>query len=216
MTTHDLDRLVVPVLNGAVSLTRFRVLKTPTRGKDWPRAFVQRLRRQRFEPLDPEGTEEERSAGWVELHDADSSRLAPGQVFFGDDLLVSWRIDQVRVPPSVLRKALSDWQYAFESERGRKPTKKEKAEEKEQTLRRLRRKAFVTTQTHDLRWRMDVDELQFWTTSHRVIDEMVVAVEESLGLVLRPMGPGGRWNSELHGETAPTPELFGGAGVADE
>ncbi|MBX2810333.1 MAG: recombination-associated protein RdgC [Myxococcales bacterium] len=206
----------MPIVNGAINLIRFRVADAPAQRRDWPRYLAQQLRKQSFRPLDRESGEEERSAGWVELHDQDSARLTPGQVFFGDDLMVRWRVDQVRVPPPVIKGAMSEWQHLFENSKQRKPTKREKSEEKELILRKLRKKAFLTTQTYDVRWRMPVHEVQLWATGAKVVDEILGAVEDSMGLVLKPLGPGARWEMMSGPDIRPTPELFGREAVSGD
>lgn len=202
----------MPILRGPISLVRFRVVEAaaattadPTTGL--PEAF----RSGAFKPLDRSTGEEERTSGWVELDDVEATGFSPASVFRGEDAVASWRIDQVKVPPALLRNALSEWQAAFVGRRGRKPSKREKAEQKEVLLRELRKRAFVMSKTHDLRWRLDGGELEVWATSQKVLEEVCVRLEEDFGAVLRPMGPGARWEDaelDLDG-LGPTPELFG-------
>lgn len=201
----------MPVVRGAVSLVRYRVAEARTLGKDPRRAVSDAVRRACFEPIDRERGDEDRSAGWVEVHDPESVKLSPGRIFFDGEVLLSWRIDQVRVPPSLVRSSLEEWERASVAEHGRKPSKSARAEQKALILQGLRKRAFVTTRTFDVRWRMAHREVQIWATASTVVEEVLVALEESLGLALRPRGPGGRWEDDdaLPAEIRPTRGLFG-------
>lgn len=199
----------MPILSGAINLVRFRVIDGPVDPKAGTRQIAQGLQQCAFEPIDQDKGEVDRSVGWVELYDTDSTQLKPKDVLLGEDVILCWRVDQVRVPPAVLRSALEEWQYSFEQNKQRKPTKREKTEEKEVILRNLRKKAFLTSQLYDVRWCIPTQELQIWATSTKIIDEIVIALEESLGLIMKPLGPGARWELSELKDIAPTPELFG-------
>jgi DNA recombination-dependent growth factor C len=201
----------MPILQGAVSLARFRVAEAAALADDPTRSLPAAFRAGAFSPLDRDTGEEERSAGWVELEDAEATGFAPAAIFRGEDACVSWRVDQVRVPPALVKSRLAEWRAAFEGRRGRRPSKRETAAEKERVLRKLRKQAFVQTKTHDVRWRLDAGELEVWATAQKAIEEICVALEEGLGLVLRPLGPGPRWeDAGLDVDAlAPTPALFG-------
>lgn len=201
----------MPLLGGSVSLYRFRVLEVRARS---PRAMTQALQSDAFVPLDRESGDADRTSGWVTLHDPEVTRLTPGAVLAGDDALLSWRIDEARVPSALVRAELTTWRTAFRDARSRSPTRRETTEEKELILRRLRKQAFVTSRTFDVRWRLDVDELQVWATAMKIVEEVSVALEEGLGMVLRPLGPGPRWEDGPGSAILPTPSLFG-AEVSD-
>lgn len=201
----------MPILRGAPSLVRFRVVEARALAEGSTPAVLEGLRAGSFRPLDRSKGDEERSAGWVELDDPDGTDLAPAAVLLDGDLLLSWRIDQVRVPAALVRTELSVWAAAFAERKGRRPSAREKAEGKEVVLRRLRKQAFVTTRLHDVRWRLAAGEIEVWATARKVIDEIAVALEEGVGVVLRPLGPGTRWEDAglaVDG-LRPTPELFG-------
>lgn len=193
---------------GPVGLIRFRVEASPSVG---PR-ILDGVSRRRFAPLDQESGETDRSAGWVSVLD-DGGVVRGASVFFRGDALLGWRIDQVRVPAALVRERLERWVREFELREGRRPAKPLRAEQKELIVRDLRKQAFVISRIHGLRWRVEARELQVWATSARVVDEMVVAAEEDLGLRLARMGPGPRWTAAgwPTDGLAPTAALFGEA-----
>ena len=200
----------MPLLSGSVSLFRYRVVEAPAREETFD-ALRTRLAEQAFVPIERETGEQERAAGWVELGQPEAFPATAKPLFYAGDLVLSWRIDQIRVPGSLVKSGLDDWQRGFVERRGRKPSKREKTEQKEFVLRELRKQAFVTSRTHDVRWSIGQDEVQVWSTSLKVVDEVVVALEEGLSLVLRPTGPGARWeDAELPMDVLkPTAALFG-------
>ncbi|MEL6187994.1 MAG: hypothetical protein AAFU79_25505, partial [Myxococcota bacterium] len=105
----------MPLLGGPVSLYRYRVLEARARS---PRAVTQAFQDDAFVPLDRESGELDRASGWVALHDPDV-RLTPSLVFLGDDAVVSWRVDEARVPPALVRAELKAWRASFEEAKGR-------------------------------------------------------------------------------------------------
>lgn len=196
----------MPLQRGSIHLFRFRVLEA----LDPTGAGLDGLGRRAFEPIDRETGEQDRAVGWVPILDG-AETLSPASCYLDGDLVIGWRIDQVRVPAALVKEALERWQSGFEARRGRRPSKKEKTEEKEIILRELRKQAFVTSKVHDVRWRVGAGELQVWASSAKVIEEVAVALEEDLGMVLRPTGPGPRWEDgglPVDG-LSPTAALFG-------
>lgn len=208
----------MPVLRGAVTLCRFHAEwpeKKP-RPKDPRRSLPNALRRNTFEPLDRSG-EEERSAGWVELDDHDGTGLAAAQVLFDGTLLVTWRVDLVRVPAAIQRAEVERWARAYEAKQGRPPTRTDKAAEKELILKRLRKRAFITTRTHDVVWNLDSDEVQVWSASRAAVEEIHVTIEESFGVRLAPTSPGARLEAAGldPARLKPTEALFGVEALAE-
>ena len=206
----------MPILGGSVSFLRYRVLESPERGPGH-RSLAVGLKKLCFQPLDREG-EEESSSGFVELYDEDSVQFAPGSFIFAEDLIVRWRVDSIKIPAQLVKRQIDTWIPGFESRRGRPPSKKEKNEQKELIIRKLRKQAFILTKTYDVRWRLQADEVHVWATSRRVLDEILASLEEAFELVMYPLAPGGLWADfgvELDG-LKPTPELFGEWAAAED
>ena len=107
----------MPVLKGAVTFARYKVVRTKDEPKDLKRSLSEALRRSAFEELDP-GGDEDRASGWVELEDQDAVDLAPSRFIFGDYLMVSWRVDTLRVPTARVKAELDRWARVHEAERG--------------------------------------------------------------------------------------------------
>jgi recombination associated protein RdgC len=200
----------MPVRRGSVSFARFRAASDKPKSKDPRRSLAAALRKRAFEPLDREG-EEDRAAGWVELDDPDSAALAPGSFLFGDHVVVTWRVDALRIPAAMVRAEVDAWAKVHEAKHGQPPRRQEKKAQKELVLRKLRRQAFMSTKTFDVSWNAGTDHVEIWATSAKVIEEIQVAFEETFGVHLVPRSPGA-----LAGEAGvdvstiePTAALFG-------
>lgn len=191
----------MPMTRGAIQLARYEVRSSQTLR---PRSLVQRLR-----PFHSLEAGEERTSGWVSIFDTDVSAQEAGQenLWWQGDLLLGYRIDEAKVPAAQLRKSVEAWRRAFSDREGRKPSKGELSDQKELILKGLRKQAFVQSKVCELRWRVEASELQIWATSPRLLDEVLVAVEEDLRLELGLLGPGGRTETI---DLEPTDVLFQG------
>lgn len=200
----------MPIHKGAVTCSRYFVVEGGSTAKDQRRALATGLRKLAFEPLDRDG-DDDRSAGWVELTDHDSTELAPSSFLLGEHVVLTWRIDALRVPTAQAKAELETWAKAFQTKQGRPPSKKERSEEKELIVRRLRKRAFISSKTFDVSWSQTSGVVLIWASSRKVVEEVVVALEESLGLVLRATAPGAA--AEAAGvdgdDLPPTAALFG-------
>lgn len=200
----------MPILQGAITFARFTAEPKKRPPKDLRRSLAKDLRARAFEPLDKLG-EQERATGWVELHDPERTELPPSRFLFGGYLMVAYRIDVRRVPAAMVRRELEGWARDFSARQGRPPKRAEKAEQKELIIKRLRKRAFVGTQTVDVSWDQDRGEVLVWSSSRKLIDEVHVAVEETFDVILRPRSPGALADRTGVSDDvlAPTPALFG-------
>ncbi len=200
----------MPLLKGAVTYARFAATSHKEPVKDPRRSLANALRKAAFEPLDQTG-EQDRAAGWVELEDHDATELAPSRFLYGSYLLATWRVDSIRVPAALVRSEIDAWARQFEERAGHPPKRSDKAEQKELVLKKLRRRAFVTTQTFDVSWNQDTNAVQIWAASKKIVEEIQIAIEEAFDVSLQPTSPGARVEaSEIDPESVrPTPALFG-------
>ena len=192
--------------SGAATLTAFTTQTSSTdRG-----SLARRVRKSPFTPLDPSG-EEDRSAGWVEFEDHDRTDLAPSSFLFNQHLLLTWRIDQIRVPAARVRSQMEAFAREYREREGKPPGKSAKTEAKERIVKALRKRVLPTSKTVDVSWSFDTGRVWIWNTSERVLEEVVDILERELGLELHRLSPGAR--CELAGieveSLSPTPELWG-------
>lgn len=195
----------MPILRGSVTFARFRAEHPKKAPSDVRRWLVRGLQASAFEPIDRK-SDEDRSAGFVELEDRDQVEFAPSALFYGERALFSWRIDKLRVPAGQLRDELARWAQDFERENERKPSRLEKGQHKEAVRQKLRSQAVPVMKAHDVCWNLKTGEVQLWAASRTVVEEIVGVLEANLEVRLRsPLDRalGGE------GELKPTLELIG-------
>ena len=126
-------------------------------------------------------------------------------------------MDAIRIPTGVLKSELAAWAEAFEAEQGRPPKRGEKSTQKGLILKRLRKQAFIASKTYDVSWNLSTETVQIWASSRKMVDEIIVALEEGFGAKFQALSPGAL--AEAAGADmellAPTDALFG-ADIAAE
>ena len=202
-------RAPMPVLRGSVTFARFRV-ETPKRPQDLRRWLSRGLARGAFEPLDPKRGDEDRSAGFVALEDADSTDFEAG-VLEGGRALFAWRIDAIAVKAAAVRAELDRWASAFANEHRRPPTRGEKAGAKDELRHALRGRQAPTTRVLDVSWNVDAGELRIWAASRKAVDEIAAAIEAAFEVKLAPVSVGAQALRAriAEGALAPTAALVG-------
>jgi recombination associated protein RdgC len=205
----------MPVQRGTVTLARFRVERTAEAPKDHGRWLPKGLRARAFEPLDPKKPDEDRAAGFVELEDSDATAFPPGKLFVGEHALFCWRIDKVKVPSGALKSELERWSTQFANEQGRNPARSEKAQARAALRAKLSSAAIPLSRVHDVSWNLRAGTLFIWAGSRKVVEEIVLVLEEELPVRLLPLTPSARAQQEGLAEQAlrPTAELLA---VAEE
>ena len=204
------------LLSGSATFSRFTV--EPPAGD--PRKWLTRgLAKGKFEPLDLQRSEDDRSAGFVEREETDSTRFSVGAVTLGEWALFAWRVDAVAVRASAVKAELAKWEGAFVSKNRRPPARAERASARETIRRELRLRTPVATRTFDVSWNLETHELLAWVASRKVVEEIAAALETSFDAKLTPGSPAAlaaRAGAVLE-KLGPTAELVGaprGAEVA--
>lgn len=198
----------MPILRGAVTFARYRAeLSEPG---DLKRVLLKGLKTHAFEPIEP-NSEDARAAGFAELENPEATEFSPGALHYGERALFTWRVDQIKIPGAQLKAELDKWTQTFEREQGRKPSRGEKTAQKNELRDRLRKRAIPVTKTHDLAWNLKTGELQIWSASRKVIDEIVGAVETAFQARVIAQVPGAVASAAGFDDAAfkPTPELAG-------
>ncbi len=201
----------MPVLRGSVTFSRFRAEPAKEAPSDSKRWMTRGLKARAFEPIDLR-TEDDRSAGFVELENQDSTDFPAGSVFYGEYALLGYRVDQIRVPGSAVKAELDRWAANFEKENGRPAGKSEKAAHRATIRQMLRSRAVPRTKVHDLSWNLKTNQLQIWAASRKLIEEIQGVVEAAFDVKLIPLVPSAMAQKAgiEEGALAPTPELVGG------
>jgi recombination associated protein RdgC len=178
----------MPILRGAVTFSRFLVQPDEGAPADLTRSLSRTLKARAFAPIDRR-SDEERAAGFVELENHDSSEFPAGALFYGEYALFGYRIDQIKVPGPVLRAEVDKWAAAFQKEKGRPPSRGEKAENRTSVRQMLRNRAVPLTKVHDVSWNLKSQQLQIWAASRKAVEEVLGAVETGFKVKLIPLNP---------------------------
>jgi recombination associated protein RdgC len=202
-------RAPMPILRGAVTFARFRT-ESGKAPRDTRRWLGRGLARGAFEPIDVARGEDDRSAGFVALADADSTDFESGVLERGRALF-AFRIDTIRVKASAVRPELERWAAAFASEHRRAPTRGEKAGAKDEIRHRLRKRQPPTTRVFDVSWSLEAGELQIWAASRKAVEEIAAAIEVAFEVKLAPLSAGAQavLAGVAEGALSPTAELLG-------
>jgi DNA recombination-dependent growth factor C len=198
----------MPILRGAVTFSRLRAEPLGKSSSDQAQWLARGLRLRAFHPIDRSG-DQDRSAGFVALEDNDSVDFEPGDFLQGDYLLVTWRVDQLKIPSATLRAELEKWRQAFEKDNARPPGRVERAEARLAIRQELRNHTNPSTRTVDVSWNLSTHEAQVWTVSRSMLDEVVDGLEKAFGVKLTPLVPPTVADSLQIPDKAlePTPEL---------
>jgi recombination associated protein RdgC len=180
-------------LSGSMSASKFYV-----RGdlpKDVHRSFLQRIQLRLFQPLRPEEEAEER-AGWCAVGQPFELELTAEKVFSGPYLSLGLRTDRYRFPPAVVHAELEEAGQALRQKRKQEQlSRKQKLELKQRVLQSLRRRFLPSTQSVDLVWNLDRQEIYFWSRSSRSKERLGELFELTFGLELELDSP---YSSALH------------------
>lgn len=178
----------MPILKGAVTFSRYRVVPLDAAPSDLKKSIARALQRRAFKPLDRKEPEE-RSAGFVELEEQENTDFSVGSVFSGEHALFSFRVDEFRIPASVVRTELERWRKEFEKVEGRPPGRREKNDAKGEIRFTLKARAPITVRTFDVSWNLSTDQLQIWAAARKMVDEVKESVEQAFKVTLVPLVP---------------------------
>jgi recombination associated protein RdgC len=201
----------MPVLRGAVTFSRFRAESSGDGfPQDLKRWLSKGLKAHAFEPIDRKSPDE-RAAGFVELENPEATEFSSGSLFRGEYVLFGYRVDQLKVPGSVVRSEVNKWAANFEKDKGRQPSRVEKAEARGNIEQLLRNRATPRTKVFDVSWNLKTHQLQVWAASRKSVDEILLALEGALSVKLQPLVPASLAAAAGITEEAlgPTPELIG-------
>lgn len=196
----------MPILKGSIAFSRFQLVGAVP--KDVRRWVTKALTAHAFEPIDLK-SDDDRSAGFVELEATDRTDFSPGAVFQGEHALFSWKVMKLRVPSAVVKSELATWAQAFEEREGRAPGRRERAEQKDTIRKALRSKQEPAVKVFDVQLNLDAKELLVWASSRNIVDEVLEALATGLDVKLVPRVPASFVRADVLDALEPTKELLG-------
>ncbi|HAA55239.1 MAG TPA: hypothetical protein DCE42_10820 [Myxococcales bacterium] len=173
------------VFNGNLSYARYFV-EGDLPEEEFRETLLKRIQQYAIPELTLDNEDEEVS-GWACIEDLLDVDFEIEKVFQLEYILLSFRIDRWKVPPTLLKAHLlkAERQFLLENDR-EKITKRERDLLKEQVKLSLKKQLLPSLSVYDLCWHPDQKVLRFWSHSARVNEYMVELFEKTFGLSLVP------------------------------
>jgi len=172
---------------GALTIRRFRVEEDPPSG--FQATYVKALNTHRFHELTPDD-EADRSTGWAVCGRLLDTEFDQQKAIWNDYLVATYRIDSLRIPPSVLEAHVHKREAQVLAERGADNlSRSERNELKELVRRELRRKMLPAMKGVDIAWSLGRRRVFVWATNQGVVDEICDLFLRTFGKNLLPEDP---------------------------
>ena len=173
--------VIMGLLTGSASLTRFSVVG------ELPESFwdfvAERVAAQSFKDIDD--TLDEYSIGWVSVADMFDADFAFSSYAAGDYVVLTMRIDERKVTPSVLKKYVMKEEERLKREKQiPRLSKSARLEIKERIRAELVRKSPPVPSTYDLCWNLAENTLLFFSTSKKSMALLEDLFKETFNLSL--------------------------------
>lgn len=175
------------VLNGSISYTLYHVDGDVSEG--YEQAFLEKIEEFRFLPLTPD-SEDDISMGWVQIGDMLRNDFSAGDVFMGDYLLLSLRVDRWSLPAALLKATIAQRAREYAEQKGKVKLSKLEKEDLRETLRReFKEHMLPAANAIDLVWNIKQGQVRLWSQSGKVKEQFVELFESTFGLRLHEHGP---------------------------
>ncbi|MBM9537278.1 recombination-associated protein RdgC [Desulfobulbus alkaliphilus] len=169
------------LLTGSASIIRFSVVG------DLPESFwdfaEERIAVHRFKDIDD--TLDEFSIGWVSVADMFDTDFAYSSYAAGDYVVLTMRVDERKVSPSVLKKYVTKEEERIKREKQiPRLSRAARLEIKERIHAELIRKSLPVPSTYDLCWNLTDNTLLFFSTSKKAMALLEDLFKETFNLSL--------------------------------
>jgi recombination associated protein RdgC len=177
------------LFKGSVSYRRFRLLGDLP--KDYPPIFVAAVQKAAFRSIEGQ-TDQERSVGWVNIHDPLDTDFVGEKIFFDDQILLALRVDTKRVPTKILAAYVQKAERGYMLQNNRESLgRQERANLRDMVRNELLARVLPSMATFDVAVDLGEREVRFWSLTRTVCDELQELFESTFGMNLLPMGPYG-------------------------
>jgi DNA recombination-dependent growth factor C len=175
------------LIYGSGSFTRYWV-EGPV-PEDYLEVFPVRISRFAFRGIDP-ASEQERSAGWVNILDMFDSRFRAREFVKEPCIAMGWRVDVRKVPSHALKQQCRETEERVRESEGLEfLSRKRRQEIKEAVKAELTKRSIPRTKTYDMIWNLRTSALLFGSVSGKVGDEFAEFFLQCFGLHLKAVFP---------------------------
>lgn len=175
------------VFDGSINYTKFYVRGSVP--KRFAEPFMKAIELRRFEALDPDAEDEERS-GWCVAGNPLDLDLRQEQVIYNSVVVLGMRTDRWRVPRPLFQAHFREAERAALQRSGKeKLSKRDKDELKFRIHRKLRKRVFPSMRAFDVCWDLERQLVLFWNRSARVNETFSALFEATFKLQLDEESP---------------------------
>jgi DNA recombination-dependent growth factor C len=172
---------------GSSTFTRFRVEGAPP--EDCLEEYPVRITRFAFQNID-ETSDQERSAGWVNILDMFDNRLGAMEYLKEPCIALSWRVDFRKVPSRAVKRYCREAEEKIKEEEGLEfLSKKRRRDIKERVQQMLMKRVIPGSQTYDMIWDLRNSTVIFGSVRNNLCDEFAEFFMQCFGLRLKPVFP---------------------------
>lgn len=157
------------LIYGSGSFTRFWVKDSPP--ADYLEEFQKGIYRHAFRKLD-EASNEERSAGWVNIMDMIDNQFEKREFYKKPYIAMSWRVDVRKVPSKVLTQYCREAENEIKKEEELQYLPKGRRQEIKQMVHlQLLKRVLPRSNTYDMIWNTDTGIVLFGAVNTQICDE---------------------------------------------
>ena len=189
---------------GGVTVKRFRVDGEPPDG--FREEYVKALKAHAFRPLVPED-DADRTAGWTVAGRLLDTEFDVTKLIWNDYLIVTYRVDTLRLPPTLVGAYVQEREEAVMAERGTENlSRQDRADLKELVLRELRRKTLPGMS--GTAWNLGTGRIFIWTHNASLLEEIEELFLRTFSKLLLPEDPFSTADYAGFGEAEGSPLQF--------
>ena len=175
------------LIYGTGSFTRFVV--EGDLPEDYLENFPKRITRFSFRHID-EASDQERSAGWVNIMDMFDNRFAAMEYLKEPCIALTWRVDVRKVPAKALKQFCREAEQKIKAEEKLEFLSKRRRQEiKENVQAALLKRAIPRSQAYDMIWNLETGLVIFGAVSNKLCDEFSEFFLQCFGLHLKTVFP---------------------------
>lgn len=191
---------------GGVTVKRFRADGEPP--SDFRERYVKALKAHAFRPLAPE-EDADRTAGWTVAGRLLDTEFEVSNLVWNDYLIVTYRVDTLRLPPALLEAYVMQREERVMAERGTENlSRQERADVKEVVRRELRRQTLAGMAGTDVAWNLGTGRIYVWTHNGTLLEEIEDLFQRTFSVVLLQEDPFSTADYAGFGEAEGSPLQF--------
>lgn len=156
---------------------------------DWQSAYLERVRKNAFDPLTPE-SDEDISEGWVPIDRPLQNEFDLYTFLFDHYINLGFRQDRYAIPSGLLKAhvAEAEREYMLQNEK-EKLSKFERDDIKAIVQAELREKQLPRMRVFDMSWDLHRKRVRFWSQSNKLCETFQGFFEDTFGLKILPANP---------------------------